>query len=312
MKSTTPGASSFSTGTGRRRTRGWVSITTRSSLSAIPFTPVTGPRLLRRDRASPAGRDALAALLLEAARDRGYPGVHVNFTTPVDQDALEAAGFLRREDCRFLWRNAAYRDFDDFLARFRADKRKKLNRERRRVAEAGVDHRDAARRGRRQQALGRGVRVLRAHLPSARQRALPEPGFSRAHRPGHAGHGARHARAPVAATGRRRDIPPRRRHPVWPVLGRVRERRLSALRALLLPGHRILHPARSRSVRSGTQGEHKLARGFEPTPTTSAHWLADTRLRRAIERYLADERAAVARYRESSADHLPFHRSGSA
>jgi predicted N-acyltransferase len=62
----------------------------------------------------------------------------------------------------------------------------------------------------------------------------------------------------------------------------------------------------------GTQGEHKLARGFEPTPTTSAHWLADTRLRRAIERYLADERAAVARYRESSADHLPFHRSGSA
>jgi len=62
----------------------------------------------------------------------------------------------------------------------------------------------------------------------------------------------------------------------------------------------------------GTQGEHKLARGFEPTPTTSAHWLADTRLRRAIERYLADERAAVARYRESCADHLPFHRSGSA
>jgi len=60
----------------------------------------------------------------------------------------------------------------------------------------------------------------------------------------------------------------------------------------------------------GTQGEHKLARGFEPTLTTSAHWLADVRLRRAIERHLTDERAAVANYRESSADHLPFHRSG--
>jgi len=67
-----------------------------------------------------------------------WPGVHVNFTTPTDQEALEAAGFLRREDCRFLWRNAAYPDFEAFLARFRADKRKKLKRERRRVEEAGV------------------------------------------------------------------------------------------------------------------------------------------------------------------------------
>ena len=62
----------------------------------------------------------------------------------------------------------------------------------------------------------------------------------------------------------------------------------------------------------GTQGEHKLARGFEPTLTTSAHWLADARLRHAIERYLGDERAAIARYRESAADHLPFHRGNAA
>ena len=60
----------------------------------------------------------------------------------------------------------------------------------------------------------------------------------------------------------------------------------------------------------GTQGEHKLARGFEPTLTTSAHWLADARLGRAIGRYLGDERAAVARYRAAAAAHLPFHRSG--
>ena len=62
----------------------------------------------------------------------------------------------------------------------------------------------------------------------------------------------------------------------------------------------------------GTQGEHKLARGFEPTPTTSAHWLADARLARAIERHLSDERAAVGRYCDAAARHLPFQRSGQA
>jgi predicted N-acyltransferase len=107
-------------------------------LSAVPFTPVSGPRFLLREPAHPAMRETLVGLLLQAASGHAYRSVHVNFTTPADQDALEAAGFLRREDCRFLWRNAAYRDFDDFLERFRADKRKKLKRERRRVVEAGV------------------------------------------------------------------------------------------------------------------------------------------------------------------------------
>ena len=71
-------------------------------LAAIPFTPVTGPRLLLRGDAFPSARGALVRLVLEAARECTYPGVHVNFTTPADQEALEAAGFLRREDCRFL------------------------------------------------------------------------------------------------------------------------------------------------------------------------------------------------------------------
>jgi predicted N-acyltransferase len=70
--------------------------------------------------------------------------VHVNFTTAADQAALEAAGFLRRHDCRFLWRNRGYRDFEDFLDGFRADKRKKTRRERRRVAESGIEFRSLA------------------------------------------------------------------------------------------------------------------------------------------------------------------------
>src|SRR5262245_56985176 len=108
-------------------------------LAAIPYTPVTGPRLLvRHDLDVPVIRARLAATLREVAADNRLSGVHVNYTQPDDQQALEAERFLRREDCRFRWQNRGYRDFDDYLDEFRADKRKKARRERRRVAEAGI------------------------------------------------------------------------------------------------------------------------------------------------------------------------------
>ena len=58
----------------------------------------------------------------------------------------------------------------------------------------------------------------------------------------------------------------------------------------------------------GTQGEHKIVRGFEPTLTWSAHWIADARFEQALEAHLAKERVAVARYQEAMREHLPFHR----
>jgi predicted N-acyltransferase len=109
-------------------------------LAAVPFTPVTGPRLLVRAGPDAAGlRGTLAQWLVESAGRDGVSGTHVNFTTEEDQAALEDAGFLGRHDCRFLWRNHGYRDFEDFLEGLRSDKRKKLRRERRRVAEAGIE-----------------------------------------------------------------------------------------------------------------------------------------------------------------------------
>jgi predicted N-acyltransferase len=146
-------------------------------LSAIPFTPVTGPRLLVRPDVEANGlRDSLAELLIESARTTGASGAHVNFTTAEDQAALERAGFLRRHDCRFQWRNAGYRDFDDFIARFRADKRKKARRERRRVAESGSCSTRCTERTW-TTAVRIVFRILGAHIPAARQRALPERRF---------------------------------------------------------------------------------------------------------------------------------------
>ena len=279
-------------------------------LAAIPFTPVTGPRLLLRGDAFPSARGALARLVLEAARECAYPGVHVNFTTPADQEALEAAGFLRREDCRFLWRNAAYPDFEAFLARFRADKRKKLKRERRRVEEAGVTIEtlggEDVDSGLWNQVFAFSERTFlqhgNAHYLSAdflERVACAMPGAVLVML-------ARRSRRPIAAAIFLRGADT--------LFGRYwgASESVDCLHFELCYYQGIEYCIRHglAAFDPGTQGEHKLARGFEPTLTTSAHWLADVRLRRAIERYLTDERAAVAQYRESSADHLPFHRSG--
>ncbi|HYM35638.1 MAG TPA: peptidogalycan biosysnthesis protein, partial [Steroidobacteraceae bacterium] len=102
---------------------------------AIPFTPATGPRLLAR---SDATRATLADELKGFAEELNVSSTHVLFATEADVAALETLHFLRRCDCQFHWRNRDYASFDDFIATFRADKRKKALRERRRVAEAGI------------------------------------------------------------------------------------------------------------------------------------------------------------------------------
>jgi uncharacterized protein len=281
-------------------------------LAAVPFTPVTGPRMLLRDDAPPAARTTLARLVLDAARDRAYPSAHVNFTTAADQDALEAAGFLRREDCRFVWRNAAYGGFEEFLARFRADKRKKLKRERRRVTEAGVSIETLA-----GETVGA---ALWARIFSFSERTFLQHGNAHylsaefLERVAVAMPGsvvvkvAHHAGRPIAAAVFLRDSDTLYGR-YW---GSAQQVECLHFELCYYQGIEYCIDQGLATFDPGTQGEHKLARGFEPSLTTSAHWLADARLRHAIDRYLADERAAVARYRESAAGHLPFHRGDAA
>ena len=278
-------------------------------LAAVPFTPVTGPRLLVRPGADAGAlRAALAEALRQDAGRAGVSGTHANFTTPEDQLALEAAGFLRRHDCRFLWQNRGYRDFDDFLDGFRAEKRKKLRRERRRVAESGI--------------------VFRSLAGESIEPPLWETIFGFSERT-FLLHGSAHylnARF-LAAVARRRP---------GAVAVKVAERDdVPVAAAIFFQGGRTLYgrywgsAAREDSLHfeacyyqgiehciahgldsfdPGTQGEHKLARGFEPTLTQSAHWLAHDGFRIAIARYLERERAAVAEYVAAATHHLPFQR----
>ena len=285
-------------------------------LAAVPFTPVTGPRLLVGSGVAATDvtdlREALAGLLLETARRAGASGAHVNFTIEDDQAALERAGFLRRHDCRFLWRNRGYDTFEGFLATFRADKRKKARRERRKVAEAGIVFRTLAGEdidptlwrvvfGFSERTFlrhGNG-HYLNVEFLEQVSRALPGSIVVKL--------AERHGRAVAASIffegggglyGR-----------YW---GAAAHEDSLHFEACYYQGieHCI---ARSLAFFDpGTQGEHKIARGFEPTRTLSAHWLEDPGFRAAVARYLERERQAIDGYIASAAEHLPFQRTAAA
>src|SRR5688572_1643928 len=102
-------------------------------LGAVPFTPVTGRRILA---AGAAEKEALVAAALELARDAS--SLHVLFAAKEDAEALAAAGMMLRRTVQFHWRNAGYADFEDFLARLSHARRKNIRQERRKVREAGV------------------------------------------------------------------------------------------------------------------------------------------------------------------------------
>jgi hypothetical protein len=283
-------------------------------LAAIPFTPVTGPRLLLHpqeaadpDRA-PELRAMIAGVLLDSARQTGASGAHVNFTLSEDQDALERAGFMRRHDCRFLWRNRGFRSFDDFLATFRADKRKKAKRERRKIEESGITFRTLA--GESIDAaswrtiFGFSERTFLRHgnghylnVEFLQRVAVALPGSVTVKL-------AERAGTPLAAAiffegggglyGR-----------YW---GSATQEDSLHFEACYYQGIEHCIARGLQFFDPGTQGEHKLARGFEPTRTTSAHWLQHAGFREAVGRYLERERASIDEYIESARAHLPFQR----
>jgi len=278
-------------------------------LAAIPFTPVTGPRLLVHPGAEAKTlRGTLAALLRETAARDGVSGAHVNFTTDEDQAALEAAGFLRRHDCRFLWRNRGYRDFEDFLDGFRSDKRKKLRRERRRVLEAGITLRSVpgedidaglwrtifAFSERTFLRHGNGHYLNAEFLAEVAQRLPGAVVVKLAEREGTPLAAAVFLQGGGTLYGR-----------YWGSAGHEDCLHFEAcyyqgIEHCIAHGLELFDP--------GTQGEHKLARGFAPALTHSAHWLAHEGFHAAVARYLERERAGVLEYLEAARQHLPFQR----
>jgi predicted N-acyltransferase len=274
---------------------------------AAPFTPATGPRLLVRPDLD---RPALAARLLEElenhAASHGLSGVHALFLDEGARAACARRGWLLRRDCQFHWTNRGYRSFEEYLGTFTAEKRKKARRERRRVAEAGV--RFETRMGNTLDAplldriydLHRDTFLRHGHEPYLTRdffdevaRTLGESLMVKV---------ACHGRIVVAAAvfflsadtlfGR-----------YW---GAAADYHSLHFETCYHQGIEFCIERGLAQFEPGTQGEHKVSRGFEPALTWSAHYIADADFRAAISEYLAREGAAVEAYALEVQGHVPY------
>ncbi len=278
-------------------------------LTAVPFTPVCGPRLLISPDADIAAttQDVVRAVL-DHARAEQLSSWHVLF--PVDDIAaqLEDAGLILRRDCQFHWFNQGYDSFEAFLATFTAEKRKKAKRERRRVAEAGITF-DTRHGGDMDAQLWNTVYAFYADT-FYRHGHEPYLNLDFFKRIGTAMPGelmlkiARLGGEPIAVAiffvgqealfGR-----------YWGAGGNYHSLHFEAC---YYQGIEYCIEKKLQRFEPGTQGEHKVPRGFVPTLTRSAHFIADPRFAGAIRDFARREARGVDRYAAAVNEHVPYHR----
>ncbi|WP_242096532.1 GNAT family N-acetyltransferase [Sphingomonas sp. CROZ-RG-20F-R02-07] len=273
---------------------------------AAPFSPVPGPRLLLRD---PALAPALIGAL-EAVTDRSdLSSAHATFIAPHEVPLFEAAGWLIRQGTQFHWTNDGYATFDDFLTALASRKRKAIRKERAAAVEG----------------------LIIRHLTGAEIEPRHWDAFW----------------AFYQDTGSRKWGQPYLKRATFPMLGAALGDRVLLILAerdgvpiagaLNLIGEDTLYGrywgcteevpflhfelcyyqaidaaiARGlKTVEAGAQGEHKLARGYAPVPTWSAHYIPDAGFRRAVAEFLVREREAVAADRDYLGEMTPFRKTG--
>lgn len=279
------------------------------ALVASPFTPVPGSRLLAE---SDAARQALLASLLELCQANDIPSLHILFASPQDLQACEHAGLLQRGQVQFHWQNQGWRDFDDFLSSLTQEKRKKIRQERRKVQEAGVTFRAV-----------RGPNMSEADwalLLSCYQQTYWEhgnapyltPAFFEAMRTDMAQHWllfvAERAGLPMGISLIGLHLDAQGQVEVaygryWGALARVDCLHFEA--CYYQPIEWCITQGVQR-FEGGAQGEHKMARALLPTPTHSAHWLANPSFSEAVARFLEREKAGVDNYLDALHQHSPL------
>jgi len=274
-------------------------------VTGVPYTPSPGARLLAH-HGNEVSKAALASAAIDLVKETDASSWQCLFVQGDDRALLEGFGMLFRRGVQFHWMNRQYRDFSDFLVTFTADKRKKLKRERRAVAEAGL--RIDALHG---DEIDDGLwPAIHRHYRDTFQRYGNHPAFSEAF-----------FRRVAAALGKRMVV-----FVAWhgdrPVASSICYRNETTLFGrhwgtdVDCPGlhfelcyYKGIEYCIERGLsrfEPGAQGEHKLARGFEPVSTWSAFWIADEQMRDLVARYLAREADAMLDYQAEMARHLPF------
>ena len=281
-------------------------------LSAIPFTPATGPRVCVAE-----GEDleACTALLFNAVRglaeQQELSSWHVLFPREQEADALAALGISLRRGSQFHWFNRGYESFDDFLATFSSRKRKSLKRERRRVAEQGIELQRLegeaitpaiweefyrfyqvtyAKRS------GHGGYLNREFFRRLGEELAGQCMMVRATLNGEAVAGSLCLHSGDTLFGR-----------YW---GCIEELDCLHFEACYYQGIEYCIEKGLARFDPGAQGEHKIQRGFTPIATASCHWMADPAFAEAIDDFTRREQDHVDAYIKEASEYLPFKEQG--
>ena len=275
-------------------------------VSAVPFTPAPSRRLLLADRGDTEGAIALVHGAVTLANQTHCSSVHLLFPAPEEVDVFREAGLHIRKDCQFHWHNDGYADFDEFLATFNSAKRKKARRDRRKVQEAGIRFRRLRGADLTAETWDEVYRLI--SITFMRRGSLPYftldffRKISAALPDGILVVLAEKEDTPVAAAvffvgeqalyGR-----------YWGSDGHYDALHFETcyhqgIEYCIDHGLRLFEP--------GTQGEHKVARGFVPTATWSAHWLKHPEFFAVIGDYLERERQHVERYMDAVDERSPY------
>jgi len=274
---------------------------------SVPFTPATGPRLLASGTVDAATtRQALAAGLKTLTARLGVSSAHVTFATDADMKAFEEAGFLHRTDQQFHFRNEDYGDFDDFLDSLSSRKRKNIRKERATALQEGLTvdwltgsdltesvldsffefYTDTGNRK-----WGRPY-LTREFYSLIAERMPDDILLVMAKRNG------RYVAGAINFIGGDRLFG---RH--W---GCVEHHPCLHFEICYYQAIEFAIEKKLKFVEAGAQGEHKLARGYMPVTTHSAHYIPNESFRNAVADYLEHEREDVSRFSEVLSEHSPF------
>ncbi len=277
-------------------------------VSAAPFTPAPSRKLLLADDNDTDAAAALMTTALQLAKETGCSSLHVQFPTEDELPLLKSSGLKIRKDCQFHWHNAQYQSFEDFLATFSSSKRKKAKRDRRHVAEQGISFRWL-----------KGPEI--SHDTWKDIYELISITF------------LRRGSMPYFSLDFFRDVSRLLPHNILAVLALQDNEPIATAVFYASPDTlygrywgsnapvNALHfetcyyqgidyciANRLQTFEPGTQGEHKISRGFRPVTTWSAHWLQRPEFFEAIGHYLQDEEQHIDRYIDAVRRHSPYKR----
>ncbi|MGI9272981.1 MAG: GNAT family N-acetyltransferase [Woeseiaceae bacterium] len=275
-------------------------------VSAIPFTPATSARLLLRDAGDTDAASALVRAAIQLADDTDCSSLHILFPNELDLRICKNLDLKIRKDCQFHWHNQDYKNFDEFLMTFSAPKRKKVRQDRRRVADAGITFRRI--RGGEMDDVTWRLAYQLISITFMRRGSMPyfDLDFFKTISTQLPDNvlvifAEQNSKAIAAAVFYESNDTLYGRY--WGSDGHYDALHFDTC---YYQGIEYCIESGKNKFEPGTQGEHKVARGFTPVQTSSAHWLRHPEFFAAIGAYVDEEAQHVERYMQAVDEHSPY------